>query len=67
VRIISPKMTTIAYLQHAMRIVASGQVQLKPIVTQVLSGIETVPKAFEITGNKGRYNSIMPAQVMMTK
>ena len=67
VQIIFPKMTTITHLQHAMRIVASGQVQLKPIVTQVLSGIDTVPKAFEITGNKGRYNSIMPAQVMMTK
>jgi threonine dehydrogenase-like Zn-dependent dehydrogenase len=66
-QILFPKMTTIAHLQHAMRLVASGQLQLKPIVTQVLSGIDAVPKAFEITGSKGKYNSIMPAQVMMTK
>ena len=66
-QIIFPKMTTIGHLQHAMRLVASGQLQLKPIITQVLSGIDAVPKAFEITGNKGKYNSIMPAQVMMTK
>jgi threonine dehydrogenase-like Zn-dependent dehydrogenase len=67
VQIISPKMTTTAHLQHASRLVASGQIQLKPIITQVLLGIDTVPKAFEITGNKGKYNSIMPAQVMMTQ
>lgn len=67
IQIISPKLTTTAHLKHAMRLVASGQIQLKSIVTQVLSGINSVPKAFEITGNKGRYNSIMPAQVMMTQ
>jgi threonine dehydrogenase-like Zn-dependent dehydrogenase len=65
VQIISPKMSTTGHLLQAMRLVASGQVLLKSIVTQVLSGIEAVPRAFEITGHKGRYNSIMPAQVII--
>ena len=65
VQLICPKMSTIAHLHHAMRLVASGRIQLKSIVTQALSGIEEVPQAFEITGSKGKYNSIMPAQVIM--
>ena len=65
IRILPPKMTTAAHLEYAMHIIASGQVRLKPIVTQILSAFEAVPKAFEITGNKGKYNSIMPAQVLM--
>jgi hypothetical protein len=40
-------------------------VRLKPAITHVLDGIESVPKAFEITANKGRYKAINPAQVMM--
>jgi hypothetical protein len=31
----------------------------------VLDGIEQVPKAFEITANKGKYKAINPAQVKM--
>ena len=38
---------------------------LKPTITHVLSGIESVPHAFEITANKGKYKAINPAQVMM--
>ncbi|MCI0664650.1 MAG: IS1380 family transposase, partial [Acidobacteria bacterium] len=31
----------------------------------VLNGIDSVPQAFEITANKGKYQAINPAQVMM--
>ena len=41
------------------------RVRLKPSITHVLTGIESVPRAFEITANKGRYKAINPAQVMM--
>jgi hypothetical protein len=33
----------------------------------VLSGIESVPKAFEITANKGAFKAINPAQVVMRR
>jgi hypothetical protein len=42
-------------------------VRLKPTITHVLSGIQSVPKAFEITANKAAYRAINPAQVLMTE
>jgi threonine dehydrogenase-like Zn-dependent dehydrogenase len=48
-----------------VRLVSSGRVRLKPAITHVLSGIESVPQAFEITANKGKFQAINPAQVMM--
>jgi hypothetical protein len=48
-----------------VRLVASGRVRLAATITHVLTGIESVPKAFEITANKGAYRAINPAQVMM--
>jgi threonine dehydrogenase-like Zn-dependent dehydrogenase len=48
-----------------VRLVALGRVNVKAAITHVLSGIASVPKAFEITANKGKYKAINPAQVMM--
>jgi threonine dehydrogenase-like Zn-dependent dehydrogenase len=65
VRYVFPDISTQAHLEHTVRLVASGRVRLKPTITHVLSGIESVPKAFEITANKGKFQAINPAQVMM--
>jgi threonine dehydrogenase-like Zn-dependent dehydrogenase len=64
-RYMFPDISTQAHLEHTVRLVASGRVRLKPTITHVLSGIESVPQAFEITANKARYQAINPAQVMM--
>ena len=64
-RVLFPDISTYAHLEHTVRLVASGQVRVKPMITHVLSGIEAVPEAFEITANKGRHGAINPAQVMM--
>jgi threonine dehydrogenase-like Zn-dependent dehydrogenase len=64
-RYLFPDISTQAHLEHTVRLVASGRVRLKPAITHVLSGIETVPQAFEITANKGKHQAINPAQVMM--
>ena len=64
-RYLFPDVSTLAHLEHTVRLVASGRVRLKPTITHVLSGIASVPKAFEITANKGKYQAINPAQVMM--
>jgi threonine dehydrogenase-like Zn-dependent dehydrogenase len=64
-RYLFPDISTQAHLEHTVRLVASGRVRLKPTITHVLSGIESVPQAFAITANKGVYKAINPAQVMM--
>jgi threonine dehydrogenase-like Zn-dependent dehydrogenase len=64
-RYLFPDISTLAHLEHTVRLVASGRVKLKPTITHVLNGIESVPTAFEITANKGKYQAINPAQVMM--
>jgi threonine dehydrogenase-like Zn-dependent dehydrogenase len=64
-RFLFPDISTLAHLEHTVRLVASGRVRLKPTITHVLSGLEAVPQAFEITANKGKYQAINPAQVVL--
>jgi threonine dehydrogenase-like Zn-dependent dehydrogenase len=62
-RWIFPDISTQAHLEHTVRLAASGRVRLKPAITHVLEGIESVPRAFEITAKKGQFGAINPAQV----
>jgi threonine dehydrogenase-like Zn-dependent dehydrogenase len=64
-RFLFPDISTQAHLEHTVRLVASGRVSLKPTITHVLDGLESVPQAFEITANKGKYHAINPAQVRL--
>jgi threonine dehydrogenase-like Zn-dependent dehydrogenase len=64
-RYLFPDVSTQGHLEHTVRLVASGRVRLRSTITHVLKGIESVPQAFEITANKGKYKAINPAQVMM--
>jgi threonine dehydrogenase-like Zn-dependent dehydrogenase len=48
-----------------VRLVASGRVKLEPTIRHVLHGIEAADQAFEITANKGKYQAINPAQVVL--
>ncbi len=64
-RYLFPDISTLGHLEHTVRLVASERVRLKPTITHVLNGIGAVPRAFEITANKGKYKAINPAQVMM--
>ena len=64
-RYVFPDISTQAHLEHTVRLVASGRVRLKSTIRHVLSGLESVPQAFEITANKGAYQAINPAQVIM--
>jgi threonine dehydrogenase-like Zn-dependent dehydrogenase len=63
-RFLFPDISTLAHLEHTVRLVASGRVRLKPTITHVLHGLQSVPQAFEITANKGKYQAINPAQVV---
>lgn len=64
-RYLFPDISTQAHLEHTVRLVATGRIRVKSTITHVLSGIESVPQAFEITANKGKHKAINPAQVMM--
>src|SRR5207237_657349 len=64
-RYLFPDVSTQAHLEHTVRLVASGRVQVAPAITHVLSGLERVPEAFAITANKGQYGAINPAQVVL--
>jgi threonine dehydrogenase-like Zn-dependent dehydrogenase len=64
-RYLFPDISTRGHLEHTVRLVASGRVRLTLCITHVLSGIQAVPKAFEITANKGAHKAINPAQVMI--
>ncbi len=63
-RYLFPDISTREHLAHTVRLVASGRVRLEPTIRHVLNGIESVPQAFEITANKGKYQAINPAQVV---
>src|SRR5262245_23362044 len=65
-RYLFPDISTLAHLEHTVRLAASGRVRLKPTITHVLHGLESVPQAFEVTANKGRYRAINPAQVVVS-
>lgn len=56
----SPKM-----VGYAMDLVATKRVQIEPMITHVLQGLDKVPQAFEISGNKAKYGAINPAQVIL--
>ena len=66
-RYLFPDISTLEHLEHTVRLVASGRVRLKPTITHQLNGIEQVPKAFEITANKSKYQAINPAQVIIAE
>jgi len=61
--LILPAGENLEILEHAISLVSSGRVKLKPLITHILKGLEKVPEAFEITGNKSKYRAINPAQV----
>ena len=63
-RYVFPDISTREHLAHTVNLVASGRVHLEPTIRHVLNGIESVPQAFEITANKGKYQAINPAQVV---
>jgi threonine dehydrogenase-like Zn-dependent dehydrogenase len=61
-----PSVLTRALFEQTVALVASGQIQLRPLIYHVLDGIEALPEAFELTANKSRYGLINPAQIRIS-
>ncbi len=55
------------HVRYAINLVASKRIKLAPLVTHTFEGLEKLPEAFEITGNKGKYGAINPAQVIVSR
>lgn len=44
---------------------ANWSMKVGPTITHILSGLERLPEAFEITANKAKYDAVNPAQVVL--
>jgi threonine dehydrogenase-like Zn-dependent dehydrogenase len=64
-RYLFPDISSQAHLEYTVHLVATGRISMKQTITHVLEGIDKVPQAFEITANKGKYQAINPAQVVL--
>jgi threonine dehydrogenase-like Zn-dependent dehydrogenase len=52
--------------EETVELLATGQVNVKPMVTHVLQGLEQVPAAFALTADKSRHGLVNPAQVVVS-
>lgn len=59
-----PNSTSLHFYQGA-KLVALKKIDIKSLISHVLEGIDKVPEAFEITGNKTKYKATNPAQVVI--
>jgi hypothetical protein len=64
---VTPIFTSMKHAEHGARLIASGQLQIAPLAKVQLEGIEQVPEALKITGNKAEAKTISPAQVHFKK
>jgi len=55
------------HFYHGAKLISTKRINVKKSVTHVLEGIDKLAEAFEITGNKGKYKAINPAQVVVWK
>jgi threonine dehydrogenase-like Zn-dependent dehydrogenase len=58
---------TDAHFNYGIKMVTEKKVNVAKMITHTLDGIDKLPQALEITGNKSKYHSINPAQVIVWK
>lgn len=54
-------------VEYTIDLISLKRIQLVPFITHILDGLEKIPEAFEITGNKNKHKSINPAQVVVSR
>jgi threonine dehydrogenase-like Zn-dependent dehydrogenase len=67
IRYLFPSVLDRRMFEATVNLVASGRVDLKPMITKILDGIDKVPEAFDLTANKARHGLINPAQVIISR
>ena len=66
IRYLFPSLMDRRLFEDTVHLLASGAVDVKPMVTHVLPGIERVPEAFALTADKSRHGLVNPAQVVVS-
>ena len=66
IRFLFPSVLDRRLFETTVNLVATGRVNVKPLVTCVLRGIERVPEAFALTANKSAHGLVNPAQVVIS-
>ena len=66
-RFLFPSMLDRHLFETTVALVATGRVDLKPMITHVLDGLDQVPQAFALTADKARHGLINPAQVVVSR
>ena len=65
IRYLFPSLMTEAILQRTLAWLGEGRIDVKPMVTHVLDGLEQVPEAFRLTARKAEHGLVNPAQVVV--
>ncbi|MFC1861985.1 zinc-binding dehydrogenase [Chloroflexota bacterium] len=50
---------------HLIHLLAKGYIKMEPLITHAVHGLDKVPEAVKITGNKRAYDAILPCQVIV--
>ncbi|RVQ66934.1 Zn-dependent alcohol dehydrogenase [Croceicoccus ponticola] len=67
IRFCFPAVLTRSLFERTVALVASGRIELDPLIGCTLDGIEALPQAFAMTLDKGRHGLINPAQIRISK
>jgi threonine dehydrogenase-like Zn-dependent dehydrogenase len=67
IRYLFPSILTRRLFEETVQLVATGRVDLRPMITCVLDGLDKVPEAFALTANKADHGLINPAQVIVSR
>jgi threonine dehydrogenase-like Zn-dependent dehydrogenase len=58
-----PELATPKQMVLAARLIAQKRINIDPMITHKLEGIEKIPESLAITANKAKYGALNPAQV----
>ncbi|MFC1987045.1 zinc-binding dehydrogenase [Chloroflexota bacterium] len=51
--------------EHIVYLLSKGYIKVEPLITHAVHGLEKLPEAVKITGNKREYGAILPCQVIV--
>jgi threonine dehydrogenase-like Zn-dependent dehydrogenase len=65
VDLVFPGLADLRHLYTAAQMTAQGRLQIEPLISHVVWGIEQAPLAFEITSHKDRFGATGPCQIVV--
>jgi threonine dehydrogenase-like Zn-dependent dehydrogenase len=65
IALVFPGLGDLRHLATAAQMTAQGRLQMEPLISHVVRGLEQAPPAFEITAEKGRFGATGPCQIVV--